>query len=152
MDETEVVKNLDPADHPTPPPKRMAPVAPADLKYVWPSIRDRVAKIESPEETIPEEVYAMCVTNAATLFQLFIDDEPIGLLVVRLIQPDLHIWLLSADNGYDVMTTFRPDLMEIARRAGAQKLTYGSRRRAWQEVSKDHGFSVRMIVYEAKVE
>jgi len=60
--------------------------------------------------------------------------------------------LLSADNGYNVLTEFRDELMELARKVGAQKITFGSRRRAWQQVAASHGFNVRMIVYELPVQ
>lgn len=131
---------------------QLVAVSPNDLPLIWPTIRDDVAQIEAPDGFIPEDVYLMCKTNSATLFLLKIDGEQVGFMVARLALPDLHIWLLKADAGYDVMHTFRRELMELAFQAKATKLTYGSTRKAWQKVSADHGFKLRMIVYECPVE
>jgi hypothetical protein len=119
-------------------------VAPADLATVWPSIRDELETVEKPDGFISEDVYAMCKTGNAALFILNADEKRVGWMVLRLMQPDLHIWMVRADNGYDVMTTFRPQLMDMARGANAQKLTFGSTRKAWAKM--------RMIVYETNVE
>jgi hypothetical protein len=132
--------------------REMIAIAPNQLKNVWPSIREKVANIESPEEIIPEEVFAMCASNQATLFILKVGGKEVGFMVVRLILPDLHLWLVHGENGYEIMSTFRTDLMKLAREVKATKITFGSRRRAWQQVSEKHGFKVRMIVYQADVE
>lgn len=131
---------------------RMICIAPNQLKDVWASVRDDLASIDSPEAIIPEEVYAMCYTNQASLFLLEVEGKRVGFMVVRLILPDLHLWLVHAENGYEVLKTFRTELMGLARNTKAEKLTFGSRRRAWQNVAVDHGFNVRMIVYECPVQ
>lgn len=131
---------------------RLIAVAPADLGRYWPSIRENVSDIEAPDGFIPEDVYCACKTNGATLFLLEVDGKQVGHMVARLQLPDLHIWQVHAPNGYDVMTTFRDQLMELARSANATKLTFGSTRKAWAQVASKHGFAMRMVVYEAAVE
>jgi hypothetical protein len=131
---------------------KIVAVAPADLATVWPLIREELDTVEKPDGFISEDVYAMCKTGNAAFFFLEVDDKRAGWMVLRLMQPDLHIWMVRADNGYDVMTTFRPQLMEMARGANAQKLTFGSTRKAWAKVASEHGFKMRMIVYEINVE
>lgn len=131
---------------------KLLAVSPADITAIWPSVRADVASVEAPDGFIPEDAYAMCKSNAATLFLLEVDGKRVGFMIARLMLPDLHIWMLKADNGYDVMTSFRPELMELARNANANKLTYGSTRKAWAKVAPDHGFKMRMIVYEAPVD
>lgn len=132
--------------------KQILAISPADLVRFWPEIREEVARIEAPDGFIPEDVYAMCKTNQATLFFLMIDEKRVGWMVCRLMLPDLHIWQVHADNGYDVLHVFRDDLMNLARQAGASMLTYGSTRKAWAKVAGDHGFKMRMIVYEAQLD
>lgn len=132
--------------------KQLLAVAPAMLATVWPQIREEVVLIEAPDGFIPEDVYTMCKTGGATLFMLHVGEKRVGWMVCRLQQPDLHIWQLKADNGYDVMTTFRDQLMELARTAGATTITYGSTRKAWAKVAVNHGFKMRMIVYETPVD
>lgn len=123
-------------------------VPPLRLKDYWPSIREAVASIEQPDHGIPEEIYAMCFTNGATLFRLMKDDQQIGYMVVRMIPPDLHIWQVSAENGYEVLKLFRSALLKLATDAGARAITFGSSRKAWQKVAAEHGFVPRMVVYE----
>lgn len=132
--------------------RKLEAIAPADLSRVWPLIRDEVATIEAPEAFIPEDVYATCRANESTLFMLYADDVRIGWMVLRKIGSDLHIWLVYARNGFDVMSLFRPDLMEIARGSGTRKLTFGSTRRGWERVAPHHGFKLRQVVYECDVE
>jgi hypothetical protein len=132
--------------------KHLMAVAPDMLSVVWPQIREEVATIEAPDGFLPEDVYAMCKSNGATLFLLMVGEKRVGWMVCRLQVPDLHIWQLKADAGYDVMTTFRDQLMDLARHANATKVTYGSTRKAWAKVAPDHGFKMRMIVYETGVD
>lgn len=132
--------------------KHFVAVAPAELSTVWPQIRDEVSTIETPDGFIPEDVFTACKTNNSTLFFLMEGEKRVGWMVARLQLPDLHIWQLKADAEYDVMTTFRSQLMELARNAGATAITYGSTRKAWAKVAVQHGFKIRMIVYASPVD
>ena len=132
--------------------KTLAAISPNDLSHIWPEIRAEVATIETPDGLIPEDVFMACKSNNAVLFMLNVGQKRVGWMVVRNFGTDLHIWQLRADNGYEVMTSFRPQLMEIARNAGCTKITYGSTREAWNKVSKQHGFKIRMVVYECPVD
>ena len=132
--------------------KQLLAIAPIDLPRFWPEIRDEVASIEIPDGFITEDVYGMCRQNAATLFFIMVDGKRVGWLVCRLSLPDLHIWMLHAENGYDVMTQFREELMTLARGAQAKMLTYGSQRAAWSKVAHKHGFQMRMVVYQCPVD
>lgn len=131
---------------------KLIAVAPADLATVWPSIRHEAETIEAPDGFIPEDAYAMCKSSQSTLFFLEVDDKRVGWMIARLSLPDLHIWMLKADAGYDVMRMFRDQLMELARGAKAVNLTYGSTRKAWAKVAVEHGFKIRMIVYATPVD
>lgn len=132
--------------------KSLEAIKPADLKDVWPQIREAVASMDAPDHVIPEEIYAMCFTNQATLFILKVDGEPVGHAVVRLILPDLHLWQLYGKPGYEVISLFKPDLLELARNVGARSVTFGSSRKAWREVAEKHGFKPRMVIYELVVD
>lgn len=137
------------------PDRKLDAVLPVDLPRVWPLIRDEVATVEAPDGFIPEDVYALCRSGEAALFLLHIDGERIGWTVLRLLGTDLHIWLLYAKPGYDPMTVFRNDLMEIARGAKpnpARKLTFGSARRGWEKIASRHGFKVRHVTYECEID
>lgn len=132
--------------------KQLIAISPNDLNKYWPEIRAEVSTVETPDGFIPEDVYAMCKSNAATLFFLMADGQRVGWMVLRQLGTDMHIWQLKADSGYDVMRLFRAELMALARGANCNKITYGSTRKAWAKVSAEHGFSMRMIVYECPVD
>lgn len=127
-------------------------IQPAHLKDVWPSIREAVANTDAPDHVIPEEVYAMCFTNQATLFILKLDGEPIGHAVVRLMLPDLHLWQLYSKPGYDMLHLFKPEMLDLAKKVGARSITFGSSRKAWRNTAEALGFKPRMVVYEMPVE
>lgn len=132
--------------------KSLLAIAPNDLPKYWPEIREEVATIETPDGLIPEDVYSACRQGQATLFFLQIDGKRIGWMVVRGIGTDLHIWQVKAQIGYDVLRVFRPELMQLARNANATKLTYGSTRQGWNKIAAQHGFKVRMVVYESLID
>lgn len=132
--------------------KQIIAVQPAQLSEIWPQIREEVAAIECPDDFIPEDVFFHCKSNQATLFLLIVDGKRIGWMVLRQMGTCLHIWQLHAENGYDVMSQFRDELMEVARRAGCVKLTYGSSRKAWQKVAPSHGFKMQIVVWECPVD
>ena len=132
--------------------KHLLAVSPAELTTVWPQIRDEAATIEAPDGFLPEDVYMACKTNNSTLFFLMDGEKRVGWMVARLQLPDLHIWQLKADAGYDVMTSYRSQLMELARNAQASTITFGSTLKAWAKVAPSHGFKLRMIVYACPVD
>lgn len=150
--EEKTEKPFDQVGHAEPPEKEFFAIPPQAVQSVWPLIKDDMAKIDNPDETPIEEVYYMLKTNMATLFMLHMKGERIGFVVLRVILPDLHIWLTHAKNGYDALKVFRPELMQVARNAGAKDVTFGSRRKAWQQVSGEHGFKTRSITYFCPVD
>jgi len=135
-----------------PPEKEFIAIQPQSLQNVWHLIKDDLAKIDNPDETPVEEIYFMLRTNQATLFMMHMKGELIGFCVLRVVQPDLHIWLVHAKNGFDCLSVFRPEIMNIARTAGVKDVTFGSRRKAWQEVAAKHGFKTRAITYFCPVD
>jgi hypothetical protein len=146
------LKMADDENRPREPVKTTEAIQPGRLKDVWPTIRADVATTDAPDHVIPEEVYAMCFTNQATLFILKLDGEPIGHAVVRLMLPDLHLWQLHSKPGYDMLHLFKPELIELAKNVGARNITFGSARSAWRKTAEGLGFKPRMVVYELPVE
>jgi len=132
--------------------KEFLAVQPKDLAAIWPSLRGEVATIETPDGMIPEDVYTECKLGHATLFLLILDGKRVGWCVMKMIGPDLHIWQVFGDIGYEVLRLFRKEVMNCARGANARMLTYSSSRQGWNKVSKQHGFNVRMVVYECPID
>ncbi|MDN7648287.1 hypothetical protein QZM40_10350 [Burkholderia multivorans] len=94
--------------------RQLIVVPPAELRDVWPTIRGQFDEIPMSDGTIPEEVFFACMNGSAVLCLLFVDGERVGWMVIHLIGRDFHIWLLWARNGFDVMSVFRADLMQMA--------------------------------------
>jgi hypothetical protein len=133
--------------------KQLVAIPPKDLNLVWPEIRGDVQAIESPEKILVEDVYFACKSGDSQLFLLMIDGKRVGHMIMKLIGTDLHIWQVAAENGYDVLHTFRAEVMALARNTNmARKLTYSSAREGWRKESKKHGFSMRMVVYECPID
>lgn len=129
----------------------MRPIAPADLTMAWPEIRFEISSIEAPDHFIPEDVYAACKSAEATLFFLFADERRIGWIVLKRLGSDLHIWLLYAKSGYDVMTLFKDDLVKIGHAANCKMVTFGTKRKGWERVAPKHDFVIRQTVYELAI-
>lgn len=133
----------------------LKPIAPEQLGAVWPRLRAPMAKIESPDGWMQEDVYLTLKTGGATLYLVIVDDKEVGFLVLRNIRdfdgPRLHIWLLSADSDVDVMAEFSNELDDIARSINATTVTFGTTRRGWAKVAPRYQFSVRETLYSRKV-
>src|SRR5215469_2817778 len=132
--------------------RRLEVIEPIELRVVWPTIREELASIETPDGFLPEDAYAACKSADAVLFRLYVDERYVGWMILRKIVTDLHIWLLHGKNGFDVMTVFREDLMKMAHDVKLTHLTFGSTRAGWVRVAPKHGFRVRHTVWECDVE
>jgi hypothetical protein len=127
-------------------------VPPARLGTVWPRLRARFAKVETPDGWIVEDVYAAIKTSSATLFLILDGGLEVGVLVLRLVAdydgPRLHIWILQSDADFDVMTEFSAVLDDLGRRANAGRITFSSTRSGWARVAPQHGFVLREAIYQ----
>lgn len=135
--------------------RKLVPVPPAQIGAVWPRLRDPMASIESPDGWIAEDVYCALRNGTATLYLVVIDEEEAGFVVLRSIGgfdgQRLHIWLLHARSGVDVMAEFSDELDNIARSINASIITFGTTRRGWAKVAPRHHFTVRETVYQRKI-
>lgn len=105
---------------------------------------------KSPESWIPEDVFANLGTNKAFLWMVFNDSNtPEGFFILERNGNCCHIWCAWA---------VAPNLLEdgvafienIAREAGADKLTFDTNRVGWVKVADKLGFRPRTWVKELK--
>jgi hypothetical protein len=124
-------------------------VEPKELRAWWPYVRPRLEKIlkKSPEFWIPEDVYADCLAGHSMLWAFISDSKPIGFVVLKPVQADLHIWCAYAD-GDGWRDGAWEHLLVIARQGGAKHLTFDSWRPGWQRLAKRLGFQPRKWVME----
>jgi hypothetical protein len=128
-----------------------------NLTEAWQLIRDDIATISRADGWLDADVYMTIRSNGATLFLIYDADlQYAGFAVLRLMSefdgPRLHLWILYAkDAEFDVIDEFEEDLMNIARAAKAQRVTFGTTRPGFEKIATRRGFKLREVVYERAV-
>jgi hypothetical protein len=142
---------------PPPPQPRFCLIEPGELRHAWAFVRPALDTLDRPDGWLPEDVYLLLRSNGATLYLIYDKTgSPAGFFILRLIQDfdgaRVHIWILHAvDADFDVMAEFDDELQQLARRAGAVRLTFSTNRPGWHKVAPKYGFSPREITYEKPV-
>ena len=130
-------------------------LTPAELKSMWPRMREPVASLEAPDGFLPEDVYLQCMTGEAVFGLLMADYFEMGFAVFKGIGYDLHIWQLksfSSRSDVQILKDFRPALMAWGKSIQKTHLTFGSTRPGWNKVAPANGFVLRMVIYECPIE
>ena len=128
-------------------------VAIDELAEIWPKVRDpldRLYRKVKSDGWIPEDVYALCASNAATLYVN--EGVWIGFMVLQIIprytKRSLHVWLLHVERAPE---EFMGELRELAKAHGCEKITFRSPRRGWERRAQDLGFKAVSTNYEQGV-
>lgn len=112
--------------------------------YVKPGL-ERVLR-KSPEDWLPEDIYAACLYNNASLLIALRDNVPCGFLVVIEKPSSWHVWVAWSDTT--VLDDGLAALEEMARASNVKRLTFDSWRKGWERSAKKNGFSPRSWVKE----
>jgi hypothetical protein len=129
----------------------------AELRDAWAFVRPALDTMDRPDGWLPEDVYLMLRSNGASLYMIYDETgSKAGFFILRLMQefdgPRVHIWILYArDADFDVMAAFDSELQDIARKAGAIRLTFSTNRPGWHKLAPRYDFSPREITYEKPV-
>ncbi len=120
----------------------------AEVKSWWSYIKPGLEKIlnKSPEEWIPEDVYAACLYNNASLVICIQNGAPCGFMVVINRGETWHIWCAWSESH--VLNSGLIALEEMARLNNVQRLTFESWRPGWERLAKRNGFFPRSWVKE----
>jgi hypothetical protein len=118
-------------------------VQPHELRQTWPYLKQGLNKIlvKSPENWIPEDVYASAVSNKCNIWLAKEDNQVIGFVVGYINGEDFHVWCAYGDLGGNIKQWFS-DLEDIAR-TQCKRITFDSWRPAWSRVAKELGFKPR---------
>jgi hypothetical protein len=128
----------------------MRPILPSEVPKHWKDIRPVIEKMSKVSDGwLPEDVYTTLVTGGATLY---LEAGVEGFIILQL-QPHyagkrLHIWIAYCR---DDPLRFMPEVKEIARAAGAGRITFESPRKGWGLRAARYGFLPSRIVYEQEV-
>lgn len=113
-------------------------VPPDNLRSVWAKIRDGLDAMPA-EDWIPEDVYHSVKSGDSALYMGVDDDGYAGFMVLRKMvaefsrQPYMHVWLAYSVGGKDIYTAAEGLIREVAKKAGATKITFGSPRLGWSK-------------------
>ena len=119
-------------------------IAVQDLHQYWPFIKDGLEQVRkhSAEDWIAEDVYTAIRTGGSTLHVAFVGGAYAGFCVLTALQgyssKSLHIWCAYGVPGMSVVERFEKELVAIALRAGARRITFFSPRTGWEKRLKDY--------------
>jgi hypothetical protein len=132
-------------------------VQPAQLRDAWAFVRPALDTMDRPDGWLPEDIYLTLRSNGASLYLIYDETgSKAGFFILRLINEfdgaRVHIWILHArDADFDVMREFDNDINDIARSAGAVRITFATNRPGWHKLAPHYDFTPREITYEKLV-
>jgi hypothetical protein len=124
-------------------------IPPDNVRQTWPYVRQGLETVlqKSPEQWIPEDVYASLMAGKSVLWLLKRDEYCVGFLVGYAKEDEFHIWCAYGMAGGELDKWFAI-LTDIARKGGAKRITFDSWRPGWNRVAKKLGFKPRSWAME----
>ena len=124
-------------------------IEPKDLRSWWhfvkPGLEDVLKK--SPENWIPEDVYADCMNGKVMLWVFSENNYPVGFAVLAVRSDALHCWCGWA-NSVGHFKSAVECVSEIAKAGGSKFVTFESWRSGWERLAPKFGFKPRTWVKE----
>lgn len=114
-------------------------IQPAGLRAAWPRVRESLDAVlaKAADDWIPEDVYHSLKCGDAACHIATNDTGYAGILVTTLARaefsgtPALHVWIAHNAGNADVFEAGLGLLRQMARKAGASRITFGSPRLGW---------------------
>jgi hypothetical protein len=126
-------------------------IDPVELRKWWPSIREGLDKIKShsPENWIPEDVYADCFNRVSDLFVVIREQRFAGFFVLQPLENTVHVWAAwTLENDYQIVDAGLKYVKSLASQVGAKYLTFSSHRKGWQRRAAAYGFRPNKYICE----
>lgn len=119
-------------------------VHPDALRNHWPLIRSSLEAVQGkcPEDWIAEDVYHAIKSGSACCHVAIGDQGYAGCIITTMKQteftrePVLHIWITHSMADQDAFTEGLDLIRQMARKAGATRITFGSPRMGWAKKFK----------------
>ena len=123
-------------------------VEPQEIRQTWNMVKPGLERIleKSPENWIPEDVYAALVNNRANLWLAVDNNYVIGFVVGYVNGDSFHVWCAYGDLKGNLKQWF--SWLEDIARTQCTRITFDSWRPAWNRVGKELGFKPRSWVKE----
>lgn len=135
----------------------LMPVEPKDLHAVWDLVREdleRCLESESEDARI-EDVYTALRVGGAQLYVGWVREQYVGCTVIQVRadqfsgRPILHLWLvygpLRAAQGL-------PIIEQLARRVGANRITFAAPSMSYAKLTERWGFNVTQVICEKRLD
>mgnify|MGYP003135430441 FL=1 len=125
-------------------------IQPKDIKSVWGFVKPNLYTIleKSPENWIPEDIYAAIVTGQAILCISTSKTEPNGFVVGRIIDIDtLHIWVGYANTMLREQEQWKL-IEQIAKEQNCKRISFETWRKGWSKKAEKLGFYPRTYIKE----
>ena len=122
-----------------------------ELRKWWPSIRKGLDEIKShsPENWIPEDVYADCFNGISSLFVVIDNQRFAGFFILQPMENTVHVWAgWTLENNYQIVADGLKYIKSLASQAGAKYLTFSSHRKGWQRRAAFYGFRPKQYICE----
>ena len=118
-------------------------IPPTEIRNVWATVKPGLEHIlrKSPENWIPEDIYASLVANRANLWLAIESDRMVGFVVGYVQGEDFHVWCAYGFLNGNLKRWFS-ELEDIARQQ-CTRITFDSWRPGWNRVAKELGFMPR---------
>jgi hypothetical protein len=136
----------------------LKPIATSDLHFEWERVRAGllIVKGTTSDDWLPEDVYMMLMTGAASLYVG--EDETgeyLGFMVLQA-QPmfhgrKLHVMCAYSATSRQLMRTAWAELQQLAKQISATKITFISNREEWNRVAPRLGCMPAQTQYEFEV-
>ena len=128
-------------------------IAPKDLRAHWDYLRPKLELVlqKSPEQWIPEDVYADILNGHSLLWIAFKVDKPIAFIVGQIqANQTFHLWAGYCDPHIDDYFKWHM-IEEIAQEAKCKRISFESWRKGWARKAKRLGFVPRKYIKELRV-
>ena len=134
-------------------------IQPKDIKSVWGFVKPNLYTIleKSPENWIPEDIYAAIVTGQAILCISTSKTEPNGFVVGRIIDRQvntiekdidtLHIWVGYANTMLREQEQWKL-IEQIAKEQNCKRISFETWRKGWSKKAEKLGFYPRTYIKE----
>jgi hypothetical protein len=124
-------------------------IEPKDLRSWWHFVKPGLEEVlrKSPENWIPEDVYADCMNGKVMLWVFSENNHPVGFAVLAVRSDALHCWCGWA-NSVGHFKSAVECVSEIAKAGGSKFVTFESWRSGWERLAPKFGFKPRTWVKE----
>ena len=133
-------------------------IAPTELYDCWDDlVKDGVRKVADigSDGWIPEDVWMSLKQQTSFLYVAYVSGFYVGFVIVTPANgwraPLWHLWVLYNRGDRDVLETFLPDFIGMAKQRGVQRITMSSPRKGWERRAPQLGFVQGLTNYALEI-